>query len=103
MKKEYTILTIPRARRVHQPLIATVPTVVMSFSSCVNHVTIQPKLSEDSRPFADVLILNGPGTCFVLCAAVYVNKVRSCHIPLIPYCEWSGFDEFASVFWTPIA
>jgi hypothetical protein len=38
-----------------------------------------PFLSKNSRkgPFpADVLLVNGPGTCFVLCAAVYLNKVR---------------------------
>lgn len=26
------------------------------------------------RPFADVLLLNGPGTCVVLCLAVYLTK-----------------------------
>lgn len=25
---------------------------------------------------SDVLLLNGPGTCFVLCIAVYINRVR---------------------------
>jgi hypothetical protein len=29
-----------------------------------------------ARPtFADVLLLNGPGTCLMLCIAVYVNRV----------------------------
>jgi len=74
-KREYTLLAIPRARRIHQSLITTVPTAIISFFNCVDHVTMQPLLSPgDPRPFADVLILNGPGTCFVLCAAVYVNK-----------------------------
>lgn len=34
-----------------------------------------PLLSGARRPFADALILNGPGTCFILCAATYVNRV----------------------------
>lgn len=87
-KREYTLLTIPRARRVHQPLITTVPTAIISFFNCVDHVTMQPMLSPgDSRPFADVLILNGPGTCFVLCAAVYVNKFFGLPSPRLIYIE----------------
>jgi beta-1,4-N-acetylglucosaminyltransferase len=76
-KREYSLLTIPRARRVHQSLITAVPTAIISFFNCVDHVTMEPLLSPGgSRPFSDILILNGPGTCFVLCAAVYVNRVR---------------------------
>jgi len=86
-KTEYTLLTIPRARRVHQPLITTVPTAIISFLNCVDHITMQPMLSGDSRPFADVLILNGPGTCFVLCIAVYVNKFLGLPSPRLIYIE----------------
>jgi beta-1,4-N-acetylglucosaminyltransferase len=77
LKTEYTLLTIPRARRVHQSIITTIPTAMISFLHCLDHVIMQPLLSPgDPRPFADVLILNGPGTCFVLCGAIYLNKVR---------------------------
>lgn len=76
------MLTIPRARRVHQSLAATPLTAVYSFLICLYHVTFAPflasALSRPPGPFpAEALILNGPGTCFVLTAAVYVNKVSS--------------------------
>jgi len=87
-KKEYTLLTIPRARRVHQSLIMAIPTATISFLSCVNYVTLPPLLSPGNvLPFADVLILNGPGTCFVLCAAVYVNKFFGLPSPRLMYIE----------------
>jgi len=87
-KREYTLLAISRARRVHQSLITTVPTTIISFFNCVGHVTMQPLLSPgDPCPFADVLILNGPGTCFVLCAAVYVNKFFGLPSPRLIYIE----------------
>ncbi|KAJ7703133.1 oligosaccharide biosynthesis protein Alg14-like protein [Mycena rosella] len=69
---QYTILTIPRARRVHQSLATTPPTAFYSLLSCIYHVTFPHGRARAS--FADVLILNGPGTCFILCIAVYVNK-----------------------------
>ena len=50
-----------------------------SVLACIYLVTIAPLLKKDSSrtPFADLLILNGPGTCVTLCAAVMVNKVSS--------------------------
>lgn len=74
---KYTILLIPRARRVRQPLVTTPPTAFLSLLSCIYLVTLAqiPLPFRNCRSFADILILNGPGTCFVLCIAVYVNKV----------------------------
>ena len=44
---------------------------------CSYHLTLLPFLSCRYRNFADILILNGPGTCFILCIAVYINKVSA--------------------------
>ena len=76
--QSYSILTIPRARRVHQSLLTTPASSIISLLACVYHITIKPNLcyQESRSGFADVLILNGPGTCFILCVAVYINKVR---------------------------
>ncbi|KAJ6586985.1 glycosyltransferase family 1 protein [Mycena vulgaris] len=82
---QYTILTIPRARRVHQSLVTTPPTAFYSLLSCVYHVTLAHGRARSS--FADVLILNGPGTCFVLCIAVYVNKFLGLSAPRVIYIE----------------
>ena len=63
---------MPRARRVHQPLWTTPPSVLVSLIACVRH-TIRAALYPESA--WDVLILNGPGTCFSICTAVYFNRV----------------------------
>lgn len=69
----YSITTIPRARRVHQSLVTTPLSSGWSLVICIYHVTLLPLLS--GKPWADVLVLNGPGTCVMLCVAVYLNKV----------------------------
>jgi len=106
MKRNYTILTVSRARRVHQSLITTLPTAIISFLTCVDHITMEPLLSRgNSRAFADVLIMNGPGTCLVLCAAVYVNRVMSwasSHSHLRRSVTGKASDTFATVFRTTI-
>ncbi|EJD02706.1 oligosaccharide biosynthesis protein Alg14 like protein [Fomitiporia mediterranea MF3/22] len=76
----YEVVVVPRARRVHQPLITTPPTAMRSLISVLKYMIHFPSVS--NAPFADVLLLNGPGTCFVLCAAV--KRV-------ICYC-WLAFD-----------
>lgn len=48
----------------------------MSLISCVYYVVVEPLVAKKPA-FADLLLLNGPGTCFVLCLAVYMNKVAS--------------------------
>ncbi|KAJ7497356.1 glycosyltransferase family 1 protein [Mycena latifolia] len=80
---QYTILPIPRARRVHQSLVTTPPTAFYSLLLCIYHVA----LPHGRGPFADVLILNGPGTCFVLCIAVYFSKFIGLPAPRIIYIE----------------
>ncbi|KAJ7770179.1 glycosyltransferase family 1 protein [Mycena maculata] len=79
---QYTILTIPRARNVHQPLVTTLPTAFYSLLSCIYQVTLTRGSS-----FADALILNGPGTCFILCIAVYVSKFLGLSAPRVIYIE----------------
>lgn len=76
----YVFVVIPRARRVHQSLFTTPFTAVTSLAASVWHLTIAPLVSKRVAP--DVLLLNGPGTCFVLCIATYVNRVRRLVISL---------------------
>ncbi|CAL1706901.1 unnamed protein product [Somion occarium] len=81
----YTLVSIPRARRVHQSLFTTPVTAARSLITCLYHVTIAPLLS--GHPFADVLVVNGPGTCCMLCLAVYVNRFFGFHSPKMIYVE----------------
>ncbi|KAF9465069.1 glycosyltransferase family 1 protein [Collybia nuda] len=87
--EQYTILTIPRARQVHQSLLSTLPSAVLSLVACLYHVVLVPMFFPKGNKygFADALLLNGPGTCFVLCIAVYVNKFLGLPAPKIIYVE----------------
>lgn len=82
-QKDYKIVAVPRARRVHQAIWTVLPTFVHSVLACIYLVTIAPLFKKDpfGAPFADLLIMNGPGTCVTLCAAVMVNKVSSALYP----------------------
>jgi len=81
------ILSIPRARNVHQSLMTTPFSSLLALLLCTYHLTLRPLLYFRSPKFADVLILNGPGTCFLLCIAVYINKFLGLQAPSIIYVE----------------
>lgn len=82
----YQVLTIPRARRVHQTLLTIPFTVLRSLLGAVYHVTLAPRVSRDVSHF-DVLLLNGPGTCVVLGVAAYVNRFLALPSPRLIYVE----------------
>ncbi|KAG2145983.1 glycosyltransferase family 1 protein [Suillus bovinus] len=69
---QYELLTIPRARRVHQSLLSTPPDAIRSLLACMYLVLVRPLLKKGAfqQPFVDLLILNGPGTCVILCTAL---------------------------------
>ncbi|GJE95471.1 glycosyltransferase family 1 protein [Phanerochaete sordida] len=84
-KSPYALVTIPRARRVHQPLLTTPFSSAVSLAACAYHVALAPLLT--GRPFADVLLVNGPGTCVMLCLAVYLNRFLGLPSPKLIYVE----------------
>ena len=75
LQASYQVLTIPRARRVHQSLLTTPFSSAWSLAVCVYHITLAPIVG--GKSFADVLILNGPGTCVMLVLATYLNRASS--------------------------
>ncbi|KIJ18827.1 glycosyltransferase family 1 protein [Paxillus involutus ATCC 200175] len=86
---DYRILRIPRARRVHQSLLTVLPTFMHSLLACIHLVTISPLLGRSTfgAPFVDLVILNGPGTCVTLCAAIMLNKLIGLPSPKMIYVE----------------
>ncbi|KAI9437721.1 glycosyltransferase family 1 protein [Lactarius indigo] len=85
---EYRILTIPRARRVHQNLLTIPATGLHSFLVSFYYVTLAPQLFGDSsKADVDIILLNGPGTCFVLCVAAYINRFLGLPSPRLVYVE----------------
>ncbi|CAO1631793.1 unnamed protein product [Jaminaea pallidilutea] len=89
------VVPLPRARNVHQSWLSTPLTTIVSFWACLklmrqgpnstSHVKGKP--SSPSRPFADLVLLNGPGTCVPLVAAIYVDKILSRPTPKVIYVE----------------
>jgi len=81
----YNVITIPRARRVHQHLLTTPFTSLKSLGVCIYYVTFTPLTS--GKPFADVVLLNGPGTCVMVCIAAYIAKFLGLPSPKLVYVE----------------
>jgi len=81
----YQILFIPRARRVHQNILTVPFTILHSSLAAIYPVTLAPQRSAESS--FDVLLLNGPGTCVVLCLAAYVNRFLGLRSPRLIYIE----------------
>lgn len=79
------VLQIPRARKVHQSFLTTPVTLARSVAFCIDHVALRPTLgrrtlstkgqSSDGPLLADVILMNGPGTCVPIVAAVYLLRV----------------------------
>ncbi|KAF9241548.1 glycosyltransferase family 1 protein [Melanogaster broomeanus] len=88
-RQDYRLLTIPRARRVHQSLLTVPPMFIHSLLASIYLVTISPLLEKGTRgtPSVDLLILNGPGTCVTLCAAVMINKIIGLPSPRVIFVE----------------
>ncbi|KDQ14476.1 glycosyltransferase family 1 protein [Botryobasidium botryosum FD-172 SS1] len=81
----YTIYNFPRARRVHQSLLSTPPTFLRSLLHAILVICVLPAFK--GKPFADVLILNGPGTCVPICAAAYMSRFLGLPSSRIVYVE----------------
>ncbi|KAL1748809.1 glycosyltransferase family 1 protein [Schizophyllum fasciatum] len=81
----FSLRVLPRARRVHQPLLTVPMSAARSFCVCVYYMMVAPFTSK--MPVADVLVLNGPGTCCTLALAAYVNKFFGMRCPRIIYVE----------------
>ncbi|KZS98313.1 oligosaccharide biosynthesis protein Alg14 like protein, partial [Sistotremastrum niveocremeum HHB9708] len=82
---DYYVKFIPRARKVHQSLLSTPFSALVSLWSCLDLCVIGPLLS--GKPFTEVVILNGPGTCVMICLAIYIARVCGLKSPRMIYVE----------------
>jgi len=82
---QYRILTLPRARGVHQSFISTPPTFLKSLLYSFIHICVMPII--ERRRFADVLILTGPGTCVPVCLVALISRFLALPSPRIIYVE----------------
>ncbi|KAL2864616.1 glycosyltransferase family protein [Aspergillus lucknowensis] len=73
--QSYTIVTVPRARKVHQSYLTAPFSTLQSFYSCLMvlcglHPDQQARLRELPSPYPDIILTNGPATavCVILAA-----------------------------------
>ncbi|KAI6149992.1 glycosyltransferase family 1 protein [Pisolithus thermaeus] len=85
----YKLMRIPRARYVHQSSLSASFTTFKCFLACVHLITIAPLFHNVTlgKPFVDLLIMNGPGTCVPLCAAIMINRIIGLPTPKMVFVE----------------
>ncbi|PWN46860.1 Alg14-domain-containing protein [Violaceomyces palustris] len=96
----FQCLEIPRARAVHQSFFSTPLSLAYSLFFCLDRIALRPLADfgrkdgdvdedEDSRSslFADLIIMNGPGTCVPIVAAVYFLRFFGLPSPQLLYVE----------------
>ncbi|GEM08352.1 glycosyltransferase family 1 protein [Rhodotorula toruloides] len=85
---EFRILRIPRARRVHQSYLTSPFTTLYSLAFCIWHIAVAPLLDDRGRRvFADVVLLNGPGSCVPITWAAFLPRLLSLPSPALIYVE----------------
>jgi beta-1,4-N-acetylglucosaminyltransferase len=73
----YEIVTIPRARRVHQGLLTTPITALQCFIACFRlllHRSPSPASSKLLYPYPDAIVTNGPGTAVIVVLATILLR-----------------------------
>lgn len=73
---QFELLVIPRARHVKQSYVTSPWTTLGCLTSCLWQITIRPLLFSKQRRIADVLLLNGPGSCVPVVLCAFLPKVR---------------------------
>ncbi|KAK4057827.1 UDP-N-acetylglucosamine transferase subunit [Microbotryomycetes sp. JL221] len=82
---QFEIIKIPRARTVHQNYPTSILTTLKTFSMCVWYMTMKPILAKTK--FADVVLLNGPGSCVPIAVACFLPKLFNFNSSHLIYVE----------------
>lgn len=85
--QSFEVLLLPRARRVGQSLPSTALSTLKTILVAVTHLFIRPLLRHPAKSWADVLIINGPGTCVVLVLVSWIRRVLGLEYTKIIYVE----------------
>ncbi|GAA5910700.1 hypothetical protein JCM5296_006816 [Sporobolomyces johnsonii] len=85
----FRILRIPRARRVHQSYLTSPFTTLYSLAYCLWHISLAPLLAGGParRTFADLVLLNGPGSCFPIAISAFLPRLVFLPSPALIYVE----------------
>lgn len=75
IKGSYTIATVPRARKIHQPLLTTPLSSLQCLWSCIQLLLHQSTPVSGQRPgYPDLILTNGPATATILVLASLVLR-----------------------------
>ncbi|WVR00304.1 hypothetical protein IAU59_007447 [Kwoniella sp. CBS 9459] len=83
----YDLLPLPRARKVAEPLSSTLISASKTLVVAIYHLFLLPLFRHPGKPFADVLLINGPGTCVVLVLVTYIRRILGLRYTKIIYVE----------------
>lgn len=86
-KDDFLFITLPRARNVHQAWLSTPLTVLIALISCFKHIVLPSFLRSSSPLFADLILMNGPGTCVPIVASVWILRFFGLPSPKMIYVE----------------
>lgn len=70
----YDYKIVPRARRIHQSLITTPRTALITFTACLGVFSQSPKRNQADLIYPDLVITNGPATGFILICVAFVLR-----------------------------
>jgi len=76
--EEYELIRIPRSREVRQSYTSSILSTLRSIAACVPAVW---------RMKADVVLINGPGTCVPICACAWLYRFLGLHHCVIVFVE----------------
>jgi len=71
----FEVLALPRARAVGEGKLSTIISASKTLSFALWYCFLLPLLKRPGDPWADVLLLNGPGTGVVLVLVAYIRRV----------------------------
>ncbi|WWC94670.1 hypothetical protein V866_001518 [Kwoniella sp. B9012] len=83
----YTLLPLPRARKVSEPLLSTLISASKTLIVSLWHIFLLSMLIDPREPYAEVLLINGPGTCVVLVLVSYIRRILGLKSTKIIYIE----------------
>ncbi|CAK9784932.1 Alg14-domain-containing protein [Cutaneotrichosporon oleaginosum] len=83
----YSLVALPRARKVGQGRISSVFSVLRTAVHVLLHTFLLPLADAPLSPWVDVLIVNGPGTAVVLVAVAYIRRIFGLPHTRIVYVE----------------
>ncbi|GAA97459.1 glycosyltransferase family 1 protein [Mixia osmundae IAM 14324] len=84
----YDISLVPRARRVHQSFLTAPLSTYRCFQACVKLLwSTSPYDNSTRRPFADLMLMNGPGSCLPFCLVAFLAKALGRPSPRLIYIE----------------